>query len=348
MEDFDIVETKNEIVSNYTGSPEVDDLTTEIVLDDPNTIIKFGSDVSEEIAKASDLILNNMNINQINEAGLVITSLNKVMEEFDLKEIEEEPRGIKRLFTNLKKQVDKIFAKYDTLGKEIDKIYIQLKQYQAEISKSNEKLEEMFKSNMANYRKLEMYILAGKQGVAEIESLIKARSLNSSSEVQFEIQSYEKSKQLLELRIQDLMVAEQVAMQSIPMLKTMEYSNLNLMRKIDSAFIVTLPVFKQTIAQAVLLKRQRIQADSLAKLDDTTNEFLKRNAQNTVKTALDVTKMTSQSSIKIETLQETYNTIINGIKETQRIQEEASKKRAEDSLKLQHMKADFGTNINLK
>ena len=136
-------------------------------------------------------------------------------------------------------------------------------------------------------------------------------------------------------------------MQAVPMIKTMEFSNLNLVRKIDSAFVITLPVFKQAIAQAVLLKRQKIQADSLAALDATTNELLKKNAQNTAQVSADIMRMTSQSSIKIETLQETYTTIVNGIKETQRIQEESSKKREEDKVKLEQMKTEFNSTYKI-
>lgn len=349
QETFDIVETKNEIVSKYKGSPEVDALTTEIVVDDSNSIVKFGSKVADEVSKASDTVLSSMNMGQLNDTGKVLTSLNKIMEEFDIKELEEDPKGIKKIFTNLKKQVDKILTKYDTMGKEIDKIYVQLKQYESEIQRSNEQLETMFQVNVENYHKLELYILAGEQGVEEIANLIAdaEKRAKTDANAQFEVQTYQQAKQLLELRVQDLRVAEQVAMQSVPMLKTMEYSNLNLVRKIDSAFIITLPVFKQAIAQAVLLKRQKIQADSLAKLDETTNELLKRNAKNTAQASADIMRMTSQSSIKIETLQETYNTIMNGIKETQRIQEESSKKREEDKLKLEQMKTEFNNTYKL-
>ena len=64
---------------------------------------------------------------------------------------------------------------------------------------------------------------------------------------------------MLEQRTQDLRTAENIAMQSIPMIKTMAFSNMNLVRKINSAFIITLPVFKQALAQAIMLKRQKIQ-----------------------------------------------------------------------------------------
>ena len=107
----------------------------------------------------------------------------------------------------------------------------------------------------------------------------------------------------------------------------MEFSNYNLVRKINSAFIVTLPVFKQALAQAILLKRQKIQAESIAELDKKTNEMLLKNAQNTVDVSKMTAKMASGSSIQIETLEKTWATITNGIEETRRIQECATGKK---------------------
>ena len=139
----------------------------------------------------------------------------------------------------------------------------------------------------------------------------------------------------------DLKTAESIALQSIPMIKTMEFSNANLTRKINSAFIVTLPVFKQALAQAMMLKRQKIQADSMSALDKRTNELLIKNAQNTVEQSKQITRMTNTSSVQIETLEKTWNTIVSGIDETKRIQEEAKRKREEDSKRLDAIKQQY-------
>lgn len=125
------------------------------------------------------------------------------------------------------------------------------------------------------------------------------------------------------------------------MIKTMEFSNVNLTRKINSAFIVTLPVFKQALAQAMMLKRQKIQADSMSALDKRTNELLIKNAQNTVEQSKQITRMTNTSSVQIETLEKTWNTIVSGIDETKRIQEEAKRKREEDSKRLDVIKQQY-------
>ena len=146
---------------------------------------------------------------------------------------------------------------------------------------------------------------------------------------------------MLEQRTQDLRTAENVAMQSIPMIKTMEFSNMNLVRKINSAFIVTLPVFKQALAQAIMLKRQKVQAEAMSALDEKTNEMLIRNARNTVEQSKMAAKLTAGSSVKIETLETTWRTIMNGIEETRQIQDNAKQKRLDDQARLQNIKAEF-------
>lgn len=146
---------------------------------------------------------------------------------------------------------------------------------------------------------------------------------------------------MLEQRTQDLRTAESVAMQSIPMIRTMEFSNMNLVRKINSAFIVTLPVFKQALAQAIMLKRQKLQAEAVSALDEKTNEMLIKNARNTVEQSKMTARMAAGSSIKVETLETTWRTIVNGIEETKQIQENARRKCIEDQERLQNIKAEF-------
>ena len=219
------------------------------------------------------------------------------------------------------------------MGDEIDKIYTQLKVYEGEIEKSNRNLDQMFNSNLEYYHELVKYIAAGEQGCKELHEYIeqKEQELATSNNVdlQFEISNLRQAENMLEQRVMDLKTAESIALQSIPMIKTMEFSN------------VTLPVFKQALAQAMMLKRQKIQADSMSALDKRTNELLIKNAQNTVEQSKQITRMTNTSSVQIETLEKTWNTIVSGIDETKRIQEEAKRKREEDSKRLDAIKQQY-------
>lgn len=327
VQSYDIVADRNQMNAELINSAEVDALVSTIEVNNMESIVTFGAHAAEEISKASDIVLNSMNMAQLDESSQMLTTLAKIMDKFDIEEIKENPGLFGKLFGNLRKKLDQILAKYHTMGEEVDKIYVQLKQYEAEIKQSNRRLDQMFDANVNYYHELVKYILAGEQGCKELESYIAQRQnemeTTGDNSIQFEITSLNQCLMLLEQRTQDLRTAESVAMQSIPMIKTMEFSNMNLVRKINSAFIITLPVFKQALAQAIMLKRQRIQAESMAALDAKTNEMLIKNARNTVEQSKMTARLASGSSIKIETLETTWRTIVNGIDETKAIQENA-------------------------
>lgn len=345
VQTYDIVADRESMNTQLVNSPEVDALVSQIEVDNLETIVSFGAPAAEEISKASDVVLNSMNMSQLDGSSEMLNTLAKVMSKFDIDEIKENPGLFGKLFGNLRKQLDKILDKYHTMGEEVDKIYVQLKQYESEIKQSNRKLNQMFEANVNYYHELVKYILAGEQGCQEIEAYIEQRKTDmeqtGDNSIQFEIQSLEQALMMLEQRTQDLRTAESVAMQSIPMIKTMEFSNMNLVRKINSAFIVTLPVFKQALAQAIMLKRQRIQAEAMSALDEKTNEMLIKNAKNTVEQSKMTARLASGSSIKIETLETTWKTIVDGIEETRQIQENARKSRVEDQTRLEVIKQEF-------
>ena len=344
-ENFSLAECRQGYIDDFKKTGELEKYTAKIEVFDPNSIVKFGSEAAEEVSKSADVVLNGMNIDQINNSGKMLEALDKIMGSFDIDEVKEDKGLFGKLFGNAKKKLEKLLSKYNTMGDEIDKIYTQLKVYEGEIEKSNRNLDQMFNSNLEYYHELVKYIAAGEQGCKELHEYIeqKEQELATSNNVdlQFEISNLRQAENMLEQRVMDLKTAESIALQSIPMIKTMEFSNANLTRKINSAFIVTLPVFKQALAQTMMLKRQKIQADSMSALDKRTNELLIKNAQNTVEQSKQITRMTNTSSVQIETLEKTWNTIVSGIDETKRIQEEAKREREEDSKRLDAIKQQY-------
>ncbi|EJP24071.1 toxic anion resistance protein TelA [Lachnoanaerobaculum sp. MSX33] len=345
VQTFDIAVESAKIKNELADSAEVDALVSKIELDNLDSIVTFGGEVATEISKSSDLVLNSMNIAQIEETSKMLGVLTNIMSKFDIEEIKQEPGLFDKLFGGIKKQLDKIMTKYQTMGGEIDKVYVELKGYEGEIKETNKKLNTMFESNVNYYHDLLKYIMAGEQGCKELEGAIAERTAEmertGDKSMQFELTTLNNALMMLEQRTQDLRVAENVAMQTIPMLKTMEFSNINLIRKINSAFIITLPIFKQSLAQAIMLKRQRLQAEALSELDKKTNEMILKNATNTVEQAKLTAQMASGSSIKVDTLEKSWRTIVNGIEETKRIQDDARRQRVEDKAKLENIKNEF-------
>ena len=217
VETYDIVEDRQQMNEVLVGSQEVDDIVSTIEVNNLETIVSFGAEVAEEISKASDVVLNNVNMSQLDDSSEMLNALARVMEKFDIDELQENPSLFGKLFGNMRKQLDKILDKYHTMGDEVDKIYVELRKYESEIKQSNRNLDKMFDANVDYYHELVKYILAGEQGCREIEAYIAQRESDmqttGDTSIQFEITSLNQALMMLEQRTQDLRTAESVAMQ---------------------------------------------------------------------------------------------------------------------------------------
>lgn len=348
--ELDIIEQSDLYKQNLRQLKEVQDLTNEIEVQNVNSIIQFGQKASENISKISDELLLSIKEVKAEEASEMLLSLTKIMDKFDIKEFEnqKQPGLISKIFKSAGDTIAKLFQKYDTMGYEIEKVYVLLKKYENEIKDSNAKLKKLYDGNLEYYQQLEKYIVAGELASEEVDMYINQFENDMTmniDEKHMMIKKLQVCKEMLEQRLYDLKVAENIAIQAAPIIQTIQMSNFNLLRKINTSFIITLPIFKQCLAQAIILKRQEIQAKSLKQLDDKTNELIMRNAQSTARQSVDIARMASGSVVAIETLEKSYQTIMKGIEETKAIQETNKAKRNENVIKLEQIKASMKRNI---
>ncbi len=348
-QEFDMA-TISEYKQRLRNMEEVQKLTGEVEIQNPNSIVMFGQKASENISKVSDELLSSMKAVKSEEVSEMLVNLTKIMDKFDVKELEgtEKQSMLSKLMKGVGNSVAKLFQKYDTMGYEVEKVYLLLKKYENDIRESNANLKKLYDANLHYYQLLEKYIVAGELALEEIDLYISQISINNDinqEEKQMLTQKLEISKEMLSQRVYDLQIAENVAIQAAPMIQSIQMSNFNLMRKINSSFIVTLPIFKQCLAQAVILKRQEIQAKSIKQLDDKTNELIMRNSQNTARQSVEIAKMASGSSVAISTLEKSFETIMKGIEDTKAIQESNRIQRIENSAKLERIKHSIKKNI---
>ncbi|WP_289128253.1 toxic anion resistance protein [uncultured Clostridium sp.] len=348
-QEFDMA-TISEYKQRLRNMEEVQKLTGEVEIQNPNSIVMFGQKASENISKVSDELLSSMKAVKSEEVSEMLVNLTKIMDKFDVKELEgtEKQSMLSKLMKGVGNSVAKLFQKYDTMGYEVEKVYLLLKKYENDIRESNANLKKLYDANLHYYQLLEKYIVAGELALEEIDLYISQISINNDinqEEKQMLTQKLEISKEMLSQRVYDLQIAENVAIQAAPMIQSIQMSNFNLMRKINSSFIVTLPIFKQCLAQAVILKRQEIQAKSIRQLDDKTNELIMRNSQNTARQSVEIAKMASGSSVAISTLEKSFETIMKGIEDTKAIQESNRIQRIENSAKLERIKHSMKKNI---
>ena len=342
IEDENINKKATSIVQQLQTSPQVVQIASNINIKDANAVLEFGNEPAQQISKFADQILNSIKTSSVEDSGVMIRELTSIMKKFDKQDFEEEKTGFfGKLFSKPSKAIDKMLGKYKTIGGEIDKIYTQLSIYKSEINSANLLLENLYTQNFEYYGELEKYIAAGNMVVQknENEDIPKLEALAANGE-QINIINYENAKATIEMlkqRIYDLEMAKMVSLQTAPQIKMIQRGNYKLISKVHSAFIITIPVFKNGIIQAIALKKQKLVSDSLAELDRTTNELLMKNAESIRSQSVDIAKLAGGTSVKIETLEKTWNTIMQGIEETKSIEDENKRLRETGIVKLHDM-----------
>ena len=343
---YDIAAERQLITESLVGTDELDAVVSILDVADLNTITSFGRQAAEQVAQASDAVLKNVSMAQISESNEVMTELAKLMSKINIDEIQAEAKGfIGKLLGSNEKQADKIYEKYRIIGEETDKIFIRLKQYEAEIGSSNRSLNRMFEANTAYYRELVKYIAAGEQGCREIEDYLnelKDEFAETGDKSMFpEMENLENALMLLQNRTNDLRIAESIAIQSVPMIKAMELSNSNLMNKINTAFLVTLPIFNQSLSQAVSLKRQMLDDKAMAALNKRMEEEILANAKDNVHREQLEQKLKAAPQGKETKLAELHSAIVGSIDEFKQLQNNAAKQRIDYQTALVRAMARF-------
>lgn len=341
------------IKKELKNSPEVIQISKSLDVSNINAIMEFGGEPAVEISKFSDKILKTIKVSSVEDSGALLRELTVIMKRFDKEELEEKPEGFfSRIFNSSKKTIQNILSKYQSLGGEIDKIYSRITSYKSEIEKTNKMLEEMFTQNFNYYVELEKYCAACELAINEIQNedlpYYEEKVASGTPDDNLKLQEIKYSLEMLNQRLYDLNMAKIVALQTAPQIRTIQKGNYKLIGKIHSAFIVTIPVFKNGLIQAVTLKRQKLVAKSMEALDNATNELLLKNAQNLRDQSIDIAKLTGSPSIKIETLENTWQIIMDGINETEKIEEENKKLRQEGMQKLNNLQIEYMEKIHKK
>lgn len=342
---------RDKIKQEIIASGEAKTISDTLSVSNPQSIVEFGKPVAVQMSACADEVLRRQDISTLANTGNMMHSLAKIMDKVDigeLKDLDKDPGFFSRMFSSAQSKIEKLTAKYNNIGNDIEKICIELRTYEDQIKRSNEDLEKLYNAGVANYQELIKYTIAGEMALDEIADYKKNLMVRAQTDpdASMELSNVQQAEQLLEQRVQDLRMAETVALQSLPTIKAMEFGNLNLARKINSSFIVTIPVFKNACAQAIIAKRKALQAQSMKALDDKTNEMLLKNAQNAANNMRMTAQLSGSSAIKVETIEQSWQTIIDGIKDTKAIQEELARQRADDKVKIEQINNNFLSQVN--
>ena len=326
--------------------PEFHALAQKIDVKDQIAMLELGKETASGISTFSDKMLATMKASKLEESSVLLNNLNKIMDKFDPQDFAEEKKGgfISKLFNKGKEQLERFLSKYDSMNKEVDVIYREIQKYEGEMKRNTIDLENLYDQNLNYFQSLSKFVAAIEVKTEEVRASLPALEQKAQTGDQLAAMEYEtmlRAVELLEQRRYDLEMAQQVSFQSAPQIRLMQQGNNHLIGKINSAFVTTIPIFKQGLIHAVTLKRQKLISDSMVELDRRTNEMLVRNAENISKNSVNIARQAGSPSIKIETIETTWQTIMAGIQETKQIQAETARNREEGRKRIERLQLEY-------
>ena len=341
----EVLENPNKLKQELRNNQETLQLVRSIDTKDQISLLEFGKESANKISGFADRILGMTKSSSMEESSALIKNLGKIMDKFDPKDFAENTGFLSRVFNKGKNMVEKLMTKYQTMGTEIDKVFIEIKQYEDEMKKSTQTLEQLYSENYNYFFALEKYIVAAEMKAEEIKAQVlpslEKRMNEGDQMAAIEFETVRNAVELLEQRAFDLEMAKQVAFQTAPQIRMLQRGNTKLIAKINSAFVVTIPVFKNALIQAIAARRQKLVADSMAELDARTNEMLLKNAQNISEQSKQIAALAGAPSIKLETMEQTWQVIMRGLEETKAIEDENARNREASRSRLQELQQQY-------
>ena len=326
---------------NENQQAQAKQLATQIDVHDSQSVLSYGAEAQEKLGEFSQLMLNKVQNQDVGPIGDALSDLMYRLNEADPEELEaEDNRGLfKKLFSKVKKSAYEITAKYQQIGAQIDQIAVKLDREKEALMKDSQILEQLYQKNKDFFDALNLYIAAGELKMEELENTIipeaeqKALATNDQMDAQV-VNDLTQFYNRLEKRTYDLKLARQITIQQAPQIRLIQNTNQALAEKIQSSINTAIPLWKNQVAIALTLLRQKQAVTAQRQVSETTNDLLKKNSEMLKISAIETAKENERGTVDIETLKKTQSDLVTTIQETMRIQSEGRAKRQEAEKEL--------------
>lgn len=322
-------------------------LAEQLDVNDQQAVLNYGAQAQKKLGAFSQTMLNQVQSQETGEIGDALTSLMYRLNEANPDELRAEDSNVfKRMFGKIKKSVYEVTAKYQKIGAQIDGIAIKLEKEKGGLMRDNETLEGLYAKNKAYFDALNIYIAAGQlkmQALDQTEipaAMAKAENDNNQMAVQ-EVNDLNQFKNRLEKRTYDLELARQITLQQAPQIRLIQNTNQALAEKIQASINTAIPLWKNQVAIALTLLRQKDAVTAQRQVSETTNDLLKKNSAMLKMSSIETAKENERGVVDIETLQKTQNDLVETLQETLKIQQEGHEKRQMAEKELNHMENDL-------
>ena len=326
---------------------QAEQLAQQLDVNDQQAVLNYGAQAQKKLGAFSQTMLNQVQSQETGEIGDALTSLMYRLNEANPDELRAEDSNVfKRMFGKIKKSVYEITAKYQKIGAQIDGIAVKLDKEKNALMRDNETLETLYAKNKAYFDALNIYIAAGQLKIQELETttipeaMERAKNDDNQMVVQ-EVNDLNQFKNRLEKRTYDLELARQITLQQAPQIRLIQNTNQALAEKIQASINTAIPLWKNQVAIALTLLRQKDAVTAQRQVSETTNDLLKKNSAMLKMSSIETAKENERGVVDIETLQKTQNDLVDTLQETLKIQQEGREKRQVAEKEHNHMEKEL-------
>ncbi|QII47266.1 toxic anion resistance protein [Bacillus paralicheniformis] len=303
----------------------------------------YGTQAQSKLLNFSHEMLEHVQKKDIGEIGLVLSDLMKKLEQVSPDELKTEKRNFfSRFFGRVSHSVQEVLSRYQKTGAQIDRISVKLEHSKSALINDNKMLERLYEKNKEYYEALNVYIAAGQLKLEELkhQTIPELKEKSKTEHHHMAVQDVNDMIQFadrLEKRVYDLTLSRQITLQSAPQIRLIQHTNQVLAEKIQSSIMTAIPLWKNQVAIALTLLRQRRAVEAQKQVSATTNELLLKNAEMLKANTIETAKENERGFIDIETLKQVQDNLIGTLEETLKIQEEGRSKRLQAEEEIRAM-----------
>lgn len=313
----------------------VEQFANEIDISNAKQVIQYGSSAQKSISDFSVNILGKVKTSELGDVGDALKELTIALDATT----EPEKKGIFGIFQKAKRGIDSIKANYAKAETNVSRIEKDLEKHQVTLTQDVEMFEQMYDLNLQYYRELTMYIIAGKKALdkARGEQLEALKVKAETSQMQEDVENYNKYVNLcnrFEKKLHDLELTRVIAMQVAPQIRLLQDNDQEMLEKIQSSLINTIPLWRHQMVLALGIEHTQRALSAQNMITEKTNELLTRNAETLRMATVETAKEAERSVVDIATLKRCNQQLISSISEVVKIHEQGAKRRQDAEVEL--------------
>ena len=345
-----ITDAKIEKSLNYEELSEeekkaIEEFNNKIDVSDAAQVLQFGSAAQNKISEFSDSILENVKTKNTGEVGDLLADLVSQIKSFD-NDISGSDKGLAKIFSNAKRQLDKIIAKYNKIDNNIDAIENGLEKDKLQMLKDITIFDTMYEKNLDYFKEISLYIIAGERKLEELRTveLPKLQAQAQASGEQMDAQKVadmENTINRFEKKIYDLKTTRLISIQMAPQIRLLQNNEAELVEKIQSSITNTIPLWKNQIVLALGINNAKKALKNEQAVSKLTNEMLKKNSETLKQGSIKIAEESEKEIVNVETLQKTNQDLIETIDTVIEIHKNGRIKRQEAEKELETLEKEL-------